>query len=263
MPPRRASGGRSGGKGPPSGPSAPRAVLGGGGGPPLPGLAGGGEGPRREGIAGVDPQAWDPGTGHRGELPGGLPRGEAPNSPVYVTYKERGIRSGGGPRPVLGPTRWGFPGFGRPELRRTSRSQREACRGPRVSTWRQGGPGTAVGGSKGVNSGCGCSCRIRIRTKSTGDDLVEAPEDFFGNPIEPLGVQERFLRGGSWARSCSSHPAAPPGSRLLEQSIGMAITVMARGRRRRVRRRRPGRACRHACGRGSPPSKFLNLVQGL
>jgi hypothetical protein len=31
---------------------------------------------------------------------------------------------------------------------------------------------------------------------STFDDLVEAPEDIFGNPIELLDVQERSPRGG-------------------------------------------------------------------
>jgi hypothetical protein len=36
---------------------------------------------------------------------------------------------------------------------------------------------------------------------STFDDLVEAPEDFFGNPIELLDVQERSPRWGCQARS--------------------------------------------------------------
>lgn len=55
---------------------------------------------------------------------------------------------------------------------------------------------------------------------STGDDLVEAPEDFFGNSIEPLDVHERSLRGGSWARSCSHHPRRRPReSELLGQSV--------------------------------------------
>jgi hypothetical protein len=50
---------------------------------------------------------------------------------------------------------------------------------------------------------------------------------------------------------------------LLERSIGMRITVMASGHRRRVRRRRPGRACRHAGDRDGLPSEFLNLVRGV
>lgn len=50
---------------------------------------------------------------------------------------------------------------------------------------------------------------------------------------------------------------------MLEQSIGMRITVMASGHRRRVRRRRPGRACRHAGDRDGLPSEFLNQVRGV
>lgn len=46
----------------------------------------------------------------------------------------------------------------------------------------------------------------RIRTKSTFDDLVEAPEDIFGNPIELRDTQERSPRWGCQARSCSRHP---------------------------------------------------------
>ena len=56
---------------------------------------------------------------------------------------------------------------------------------------------------------------------------------------------------------------ASRGSGLLEQSIGMRITVMASGRRRRVRRRRSGPACRHAGDRDGLPGEFLNLVRGV
>jgi hypothetical protein len=59
-----------------------------------------------------------------------------------------------------------------------------------------GGPGTPVGAWESSKLGCSCSPGVRIRTKSTLDDPVEAPEDFFGNSIEPLDVQERCLRGG-------------------------------------------------------------------
>lgn len=50
---------------------------------------------------------------------------------------------------------------------------------------------------------------------------------------------------------------------MLEQSIGMRITVMASGRRRRVRRRRPGRACRHAGDRDGSSGRFMNPVRGV
>lgn len=50
---------------------------------------------------------------------------------------------------------------------------------------------------------------------------------------------------------------------MLEQSIRMRIAVMASGHRRRVRRRRSGRACRHAGDRDGLPGEFLNLVRGV
>jgi hypothetical protein len=125
----RAFGGRSGGmvdrrSRPPSravlggegGPPLPGLAGGGGGPPPLPGLAGGGEAPppprasRRGGgppgeggLAGVDPQALGPRNRSPGGAPGGLPRGEAPAPRSPPTYRERGVSFGGRPRPVLGP----------------------------------------------------------------------------------------------------------------------------------------------------------------
>lgn len=99
---------------------------------------------------------------------------------------------------------------------------------------------------------------------STGDDLVEAPEDFFGNAIDLLDVRERSLRGGSWARSCSCRPRRrPPGEQAARVEHLLAVAMAARGHRRRVRRRRTGGACRRAGSRGSRSSKFLNLGRGL
>lgn len=59
-----------------------------------------------------------------------------------------------------------------------------------------GGPGDACRGVGVVEVGLQLLPGVRIRTNSTLDDLVEAPEDFFGNSLEPLDVQERCLRGG-------------------------------------------------------------------
>lgn len=92
------------------GPPPPRAGWRGGG-PPLPGLAGGGEGPPAKGGSPAStPRPWDPGTGPRGELPGGYRGGEAPAPRSPPTYRERGVSFGGrspsGPRPWELPPRW-------------------------------------------------------------------------------------------------------------------------------------------------------------
>lgn len=138
-----------------------RAVLGRRGGPPCQGESEGGEGPpcqgELEGGEGPPPRGSrrrrPPGPGIPGPVPrGGYRGGEAPGSPVYVTYRGRGGCSGGGPRPVLGlgtPPSMGIWGIRAPGAGKNTAFVRGARRGSRRSPWRQGGPGTAVGGVQG------------------------------------------------------------------------------------------------------------------
>lgn len=91
-------------------------LAGGGGGPPLPGLAGGGEGPPAKGGS----PASTPRPGTPEPVPGGSSRGGyrggRPRLPGLPRRTERGgFRSGGGPRPVLGPG--GSPLDGIPGIR--------------------------------------------------------------------------------------------------------------------------------------------------
>lgn len=126
----------SGGKGPPSGPTPPRAVLGRGGGPPLPGLAGGGRAPRRRGAHRRRP----PGPGTSVPVPRGGYRGGGPHlAGTYRRTERGGFRSGEalGTRPGSSPLD-GNLGIRAPRAKKNTVFTRWRRRGSRRSPWRRG-----------------------------------------------------------------------------------------------------------------------------
>lgn len=214
----------SGEKGRPSGPIAFRAILGGRRGPPPKADSGVGRAPVREGLLGVGFGPWNPGGGAAREVdPAGAHR----------HTEEGGAIQGQATSTEL----WNSPLDGNPEIRApraktntafAGRGYRESQRSPR--------PGRPSGGCEEGMPDCSCSLGVRTRKKTS-----------FGNPIESFGVRQCPLKGG--AERDLVH-VVPPVSRLLKPNVGMAIAVIACGHRRWVRRRRSGRACRHADDRG-------------
>lgn len=252
--------GRPGGEG---GPPPPRAGWRGGGPPPPRASRRGGGPPGEGGLAGVDPQAWDPRTGPRGGYRGGRPR-----LPGLPRRTERGgFRSGGGPRPVLGLG--GSPLDGIPGIRAPGAKKKAI------------GPGGGPAGDHELRHG---ARGARVRPSGHGSRrswAAAAPPGFEFVRSRPSTTSSGPRKTSSATRSSRSRcrsaafegvkgeilfaspPVKPPEGAGCSSGASCGIAVVARGHRCRVRRRHAGGACGRACDRGSPPSRFLNPVQGL
>lgn len=249
------------------GPPPPRAGWRGGGPPPPRASRRGGGPPGEGGLAGVDPQAWDPRTGPRGELPGGY-RGGRPRLPGLPRRTERGgFRSGGGPRPVLGPGSSpldGIPGIRAPGAKKNAMGPGGGPAGDHELRHGARGPGYARRGMGVVEVG------LQLLPRGSNSYEVDPRRPRRG-PGRLLRQLDRAARGAGALPSrgvkgeilFASPPVKPPEGAGCSSGASCGIAVVARGHRCRVRRRHAGGAYGRACDRGSPPSKFLNLVQGL
>jgi hypothetical protein len=253
-----------GGRGAPSLPG----LAGGGEAPPLPGLAGGGEGPPAKGGS----PASTPRPGTPEPVPGGSSRGGyrggRPRLPGLPRRTERGgFRSGGGPRPVLGPG--GSPLDGIPGIRAPGAKKNAMGPGgdpPVITSFAMapGGPGYARRGMGVVEVG------LQLLPRGSNSYEVDHRRPRRG-PGRLLRQLDRAARGAGALPSrgvkgeilFASPPVKPPEGAGCSSGASCGIAVVARGHRCRVRRRHAGGACCRACDRGSPPSRFLNLVQGL
>lgn len=231
-------------------------------------MAGGEGGPRWEGARRRRP----PGPGTPEPVPGGSSRGATaggrPRLPGLPRRTERGgFRSGGGPRPVLGPG--SSPLDGIPRIRAPGAKKNAMGPGgdpPVITSFAMapGGPGYACRGVGVVEVGL----QLLPRGSNSYELDPRRPRRGPGRLLRQLaraaqGAGALPSRGEKGEILFASPPVKPPEGAGCSSGASRGIAVVARGHRCRVRRRHAGGACCRACDRGSPPSKFSNLVQGL